>query len=185
MKKLILLSLFALFVIPNGAHAYVTFDQSAREVNEQTGLFYIDFAFGHANKPIYIPVQAMRSEDAVAANMLSYELFDNGETVTRRGETTGLVLSTADIVDSYYYIPAGEQANFRLAIILTTESDTPETDYTLGVTHLPFLLGEDMREQELNPSELSYYMTPQIELNTDNSPRIEVTVTDIEYSVVE
>ena len=56
-----------------------------------------------------------------------------------------------------------------LIVILTADQSVTEEDFALQVQHLPYYVekeNESMQRLQLNPSELQYYVTEEIELNT-------------------
>ena len=87
------------------------------------------------------------------------------------GTAEGIVLSNAERVGAMYKIPKGTAAKMTLGIIFTIPEDALEADYQLQIQELPFYAGDDRMYRRLNPSELQYYITPEIELNEANGSK--------------
>lgn len=147
--------------IPASADAYFTTAQNAFTVDNQTGVFTIDFAFGHKNYDVYIPVHAVRS-GTPSLSELSYTI-QRGNNETVKGSSVGIVLSGAHVKNGMYVIPKGTSATFRLLVIFTKDSVDTGNAYTLTVTHLPFSFN-GTQQLKLNPSELQYYATKPLVL---------------------
>lgn len=154
-------------LLPAIASAYYTTDQSAVRFSETSALYSITYKFGSPSRDIYMPIVAER-DTATYESSLVYEMLLDGKTYTDAGTAVGIVTSNAKIVDGQYFIPAGHSKTFTLKVVFTTPADIDEADYTVHVTRLPFLMvteDDTELESELTDSELSYYQTPEIELN--------------------
>ncbi len=164
MKSLILsiIAILAFSFLPHSGEAYFTTDQDAFTVNGKTGIYTIEFKFGHSKHDVYIPVKAIQGGDPVR-NALSYELIgkDNG---LAKGTAVGIVLSSLPLEDGMYRIPKGKAARFTLLVIYTAQNNE-DADFRAHVTSLPFMFGTDLKLQ-LNPSELKYYTTEYLSLQS-------------------
>lgn len=107
MRYILLSLLIVACATPLYAEAYVTTGSAAKRVTETTALYYIDFAFGHKTKDLYLPVQAVRSSTAAAADALSFQLFEDGEDMVTNDSARGMVISDTELRGTYYHIPAG------------------------------------------------------------------------------
>ncbi len=174
--------LFSLFVLSASAsqtEAYFTTNQTATKINETTALFSIEYAFGLEKRDIYMPVYAERGLlHASTAQKVGYSLHKDGKKITLQGTTIGMAVSKAPIVNGMYKLEKGKAQKMTLYVILTTSSTTPEMDYTLQVDKLPFYVDigkKDLQTQGLNPSELQYYITKQVGLNSKpKGPKIQI-----------
>lgn len=190
MKKRIFSILFSALIAatPLTGHAYLTTSQRAIEIDETTALFFITYEFGNTTKDFYLPVLAVRDQEhGSEVKSVGFSVFEDGEEATDVGATQAIVLADAPLANGMYRVPAGTANRFTLAVILTTDEDTPETDYTVAMTDLPFYSGDELTYMHLNPSELQYYRTPEVELNSNDTVSdllgsISVEVTDITYA---
>ncbi len=157
----ILVVFLFLGAIPTSADAYFTTAQNAFTVDNKTGVFTIDFAFGHKNYDVYIPVHAIHG-GVLSSNKLSYVVKDTDNAIAR-GSSVGIVLSNARVKDGMYIIPKGTSATFRLLVIFTKDTTAAADAYTLTITHLPFRFN-GTQQLKLNPSELQYYVTKPLSL---------------------
>ena len=187
--KYVLFSLAGIMMLaaPSYAHGYTTTDQRAQKINETTAIFFIDFAFGHEDKDFYIPILATRNQNhGSEVTSIGYEILEESKETTKNGTALAIVLSKGLAIEhGMYKIPKGFKAPLSLAVIYTTDKALREADYAVSVTDLPFYSGEERTYLHLNPSELQYYITPEVELNSDNpeTVRIKVNVQNIEYTV--
>ncbi len=162
MKTLIFVGIVMLSCafLPAEGEAYFTTDQDAFTVNGKTGVYTIEFAFGHDKHDIYIPAKALHGSTAVR-NALSYELVDkNGGLAS--GTAVGIVLSSLPVRDGMYRIPKGKAARFTLLVLYTPPMN--DGDYRAQVTSLPFTF-DGATKLQLNPSELQYYTTDYLSLD--------------------
>lgn len=163
---------FLLFVLsPLTTHAYFTTAQHAVALNAQTALFTIEYAFGLEDHDIYMPVLAVRNLSVENdAKNVGYTIREDEITVTTAGTATGIVLSKAPIVDGMYKLAKGAAHKMTLLVLYSTKVDAFEEDYALQVDSLPYTVDREtvMQKLQLNPSELTYYITPEAELNTGN-----------------
>ena len=105
---------------------------------------------------------------------VGYSIPIDGGTNATIGNTTAIVVSHAPIVNGMYKLEKGKAQKIWLIALLTTDSNELETDYALSVEKLPFYVdvGEkELQSRQLNPSELQYYKTKEVELNTGNYPK--------------
>ena len=167
---LVLLAVFMVTAMPQSAAAYKTHDQKAVRINEQTAFYTISYRFGIPQRDFYLPIGAVRDATKDDGFVLGYEFLEDGKTYTNKGTSAGIVLSDAEVVDGQYFIPAGKFRTFTLFVMLTTDETDPEMDYALHVNSLPFIgiINGERVDQKLYPTELQYYLTPEIELNESN-----------------
>lgn len=163
MKRLSLVATtVVMFLMPAGAHAYVTTGQDAVRVTGSSAIYLIEFEFGHGDHEIHIPVFARDTDDA-SREFLSYGLFDDENRRVNGITSAGIVLANAPIEDGRYIIPAGESRTLTLLVIASVPTEVPIANIYSEVTYLPFSFdGEN--ELQLNPSELQYYRTPSLVL---------------------
>ena len=164
------LAAFVLAALPCATQAYFTTGQTAAPLTSNAALYTIEYAFGHEDYDIYMPVIAERGllHDS-DEEKVGYTLRENGDEVRTEGIAAGLVLSTTPIVDGMYKIAKGTAQKMTLLVLLVTDKDALETDYALQVEKLPYYVdrgGDEPDALELNTSELQYYVTKEVELNT-------------------
>lgn len=173
---------------PASADAYTTTGQRVQKINETTAIFFINYAFGHENYDLYLPILAKRDQEhGTETKTIGFEVLAESEERTEIGTVQALALSKASIENGMYKVPKGHKLPFTFAAILTTDEGAIETDYAVRITDLPFFMGAE--SERLNPSELAYYITPEVELNESNtqpeSVRFNISVKDIEYRVLD
>lgn len=157
------LALLAFVCIPSVSEAYFTTEQSVTTINEQTAIYAITYKFGFENREVYMPIFAQRGIQAGEDRILAgYDLLSNGEK-TEAGFANGIILTkdaNVQVKDGRYYLPAGQAASFTLYVIAA-----PTVGHSLLMTNLPFemIKGGAHIPAYLNPSELQYYQTPEIE----------------------
>lgn len=166
------LLLVALVAVPQVSSAYFTTAQSAVKLNEDTLLYTITYKFGLPNRDLRMPVGAVRGiQFGDASPYLGYTLLKDSETAVASGTTVAFVFSNAKIVDNEYFVPKGEVGTFTLVTLVKLSPDfvpvdAKDYDLSLQVTSLPFTMIKDESEipAKLNPSELQYYITPELDL---------------------
>jgi hypothetical protein len=175
-----LLCLFIFFILgTESTQAYFTTGQAAVAATDKTALYTIDYRFGNFNEDVYMPLFAMRDlPHGSESKSAGYELLENGDTPIGYGTAAGIIFSDLEIKDDMYLLPAGEIADFTLFVIFTVAEDLAEADYAVHMQELPFYRGEDREPNKMNPSELQYYVTPEVELN-NATPSISVNLVDI------
>ncbi len=172
-----------IIAVPQLSFAYKTTSQSARQYSDTTALYTITYRFGFLNRELYIPISAVRgampTRDAV-----SYELM-TGSTTSNLGTMSALVVSTAEIKNGMYYLPAGKAADFTFVVALTMPARTKVADYKTQMTALPFIMVDKGKKinAQLNPSELQYYVTPTAGMNAKLFSNDMVKVTGITYTL--
>lgn len=164
-------SLFILaFLMPHTSQAYFTTKQNATKINDETVLFSISYAFGFNDRELYMPIMAVRNSSTTKQSIVNYTILDDQDTVFPTGVANSIILtdlSKAEVRGNQYYLEPGEAATFTLYTLLnTTDSINSKNDLSLLVTHLPFttIKNEKILNQQLNPSELQYYRTPEVDL---------------------
>ena len=160
MKKFtfLVLAVFVIALLPlPHAEAYETTNQAAFATQDgKTGVYLIAFEFGHEKYDIHMPLSAFKST-AVSNPYVSYSIVDNEEEQAK-GDSVGLVLSTARLQNGMYVVPKGKKMKFTLIAFYTPSADETESDFRLQVNHLPFSFNGAQKLQ-LNVSELKYYTT--------------------------
>jgi hypothetical protein len=163
------LVLFIAF-LPTATFAYFTTNQQAVKLSEQAALFTIEYEFGLEDHALTMPVMAVRNlSEENSRTKVGYSIREESETLTTKGSAVGIVLSKAPIVNGMYTLEKGIAHKMTLLVIYTTPKDALEEDYALQVDWLPYNINRnDGREGELqlNSSELQYYVTKEVELNT-------------------
>jgi hypothetical protein len=155
---------------PHITHAYLTTHQTAKKLNAHAAVFAIEYAFGLKDNDLYMPVLADRTASGTAnTKHLSYSIIEEGDEVTTVGAAQGIVVSKAPIIDEMYKLEAGKAQKMTLIVLLILPDDIDEANYAVQVDSLPFFEDEGSKPltmRQLNPSELQYYLTPEVELNT-------------------
>lgn len=191
MKTIIFAAL--LLILPASASAYISTGQQAIRVNDTTALFFIEYEFGHESHDLFLPVLAKRGQDhGTEAKTIGFELLEEGSFVNENASVQAAVISEAPIENGMYKVPKGYATTFRFAAIVTTDPDADEVDYSIQITDLPFYFDGMENKQQLNPSELRYYRTEEVELNGENPskyplsvPTVTASVRSIEYTVLD
>lgn len=174
MTRYTLFGVLALLIVaatPFSSSAYTTSDQQAHRISERAAFFTITYRFGIPNRDFYLPIKAIRDLEAGSDEFaVGFEMLEDGKEPLQNGLANGIVLSNAKVVGDSYFVPAGQSRTFTLFVLLTTDENEPEKDYALHLHWLPFTGVVDGQElnQRLNPSELQYYITPEVELNESN-----------------
>ncbi len=164
------LAAFLMLLSPSASEAYFTTGQTATMLNAQNAVFTISYKFGHDDKDMYLPATAIRTNSPLAdGTTLTYGFYENGDYSKENGVAQAVILSKAPIVNGMYKIAKGTVETFTLLALLSTETTELEADYALHVDVLPFMIEKE--NQHLNPSELQYYTTKEVELNTGNYPK--------------
>lgn len=159
--------LLAYICVPGVTHGYFTTNQEAVALRDNVALYTVSYAFGSDERDFYMPIMAVRdlAHDSGTEN-LGFEILEGGDTATTTGTAVGLVLSNAEIIDGMYKVPKGYVGKFTLVVLYSVTPGNDETDYALHVQELPFKMGTDKEYQHLNETELQYYVTKKVELNT-------------------
>lgn len=157
-----------IFLIPQASQAYFTTTQSATKLNDETVLFTVTYKFGFLNRELYMPIVTERGLQATSTKFsVGYDLMSEDDEVLDIGSSAAVVLSGDEdiqIKDGRYYLPQGRSAEFTFVALVTTPAGE-SSDASLLITHLPFITINDGKalDQHLNPSELQYYRTPEVE----------------------
>jgi hypothetical protein len=161
----------ALFALAPNAQAYFTTNQIASVINKNAAVFAIQYEFGLEKNDIYMPIAVERGLTSQNDEKKVGYTLRNDEKILESGTAAGLVLSSAPIVDGMYKIAKGTVEKMTLFVVLITPEDAREMDYRLQVDALPYYVDRDeeqLQKLQLNPSELQYYATKEVELNTGN-----------------
>lgn len=157
----LILSTFMFVLAVQPGHAYETTAKQAFTLDGKTAIFLIEFAFGHENHEIHMPLSA-RAGNAETPTSLSYVIYDD-EGEAAKGLTTGIVLSSAPYRKGMYVTPRGHKIPFTLLVAYTPSEDENQNAFRAEVTHLPFSF-DGIQQLKLNPSELQYYTTEFVSL---------------------
>jgi len=172
-KSVIIASLVVLVgVLPGSAAAYFTTSQNAVALSKNVFLYTVTYDFGMPKNDLTLPINALPnrllSNDTFA---VGYETVDSEGETARVGQTVGLVLSNAKVVDNKYFVPKGYAASFTLVVLVqATDAEVAaydtEQNLALQVTKLPFLMTSEAKETTtgLNEFELQYYKTPELDI---------------------
>ncbi len=175
------------FLVPNVTQAYLTTSQSAVAVGKDTVLFTVTYKFGFLNRDVYMPILANRNREFTdtGTNAGYSILFDGKTAVTASsalatvedanvklnytilpGKAKAIVLSEAEIKDGRYFLPKGKTGTFTLVALVDMSKSTIKNDVSLLMTSLPFTMVDKGKkiEARLNPSELQYYKTSEVDL---------------------
>jgi hypothetical protein len=172
MSRFILPVVFmALFISsPSISEAYYTTAQEGFSVDGKTAVFVIDYAFGHENYDILMPLHAFTSK-MENTDALTYKIETiDGDPAT--GKSYGIVLSDAKQENGMYRAPKGYRSTFRLLVLYTRGENEVGQSFRAHVTKLPFTF-TGVRTLGLNESELEKYVTPYVTL--DHGALIRVT----------
>jgi len=157
---------------PAVSEAYFTTSQSAVQLNAHAAMYLIEYSFGLPDNDIYMPVIAQRDLAWESTQKKAgYSFTENGSHIHTQGTAAALVVSDAPIVDGMYKIEKGSAKKMTLLAFLITDPKAHEDDYALQVTKLPYYVdkgADELDALQLNPSELQYYVTKEVELNTGN-----------------
>jgi asparagine N-glycosylation enzyme membrane subunit Stt3 len=150
------------YTLATPSHAYFKTAQQEVRLQDGTGLFLIEYAFGMEKREVTLPIFAQTAPN-VSNTLVSYEILDN-EGETAQGTSFGIVLSDTSITeDGMYKVEKGTSKRLTLAVFFTPETKNTGTKYRLHVTHLPFQF-DGTQELQLNPSELKHYQTELLSL---------------------
>ncbi len=169
MKLVLGLFVFSFLITPAAAEAYFTTAQSATKITADTTLFTVTYKFGFLNRELYMPIVTERGLQATSTKFsVGYDLLSEDDEVLNIGSMAAIVLADDEdiqIKNGQYYLPQGKSAEFTFIALVTTPAGET-TDASLLITHLPFIMvkaGEEVPAR-LNPSEMQYYRTPEVEL---------------------
>lgn len=179
--------LFVAFLTPSVSQAYLTTAQSAVDLGNNTVLFTVTYKFGFLNREVYMPIAAKRNKEFTDKGTdAGYSILFNGQNEAQAttsklnnddvsvslnysilpGKARAIVLSNAEIKEGRYYLPKGKSGTFTLVALVDMSKSENKDDISLLMTSLPFTMIDDKKriEAKLNPSELQYYITPEINL---------------------
>lgn len=168
-KNSVSLGLFfvVLLMAPSSAFAYFTTSQTALRLNNETILYTVTYRFGTEKYDMLLPIAALRKGVSTqSTDHLEYSLLSGDKEVMAEGKSNAFVLSNAEIKDNQYFIPKGESRVLMLVALvnLPNENQNNVNKLSLQVSALPFVLNDGKKafKNGLNPSELQYYITPEI-----------------------
>lgn len=161
------LLVFPFFLGPLTISAYYTTNQAALKLTENTAIYTVTYKFGVGDRELYMPIMAAEDTAQTKTDYTAlFSIVDEDDKPAVPSISNAIVLTSSKdvtIKDNQYYLKPNKTATFTL-IALVTFKDNPQRDLSLLVTHLPFTMivdGETFPNQ-LNPSELSHYRTPEI-----------------------
>jgi len=167
-----LMAFSLLALTPFVSMAYFTTSQAATAINSTVAMYTISYAFGREDEDIYMPIMTQRTATlAEDSQKVGYSFTENGNQIRENGTAVALVLSSAPVVNGMYKIEKGTVKSMVLFALLVTEPNQHEADYALQVTHLPFYIDRGdghLEAHHLNVTELQYYVTKEVELNSGN-----------------
>ena len=113
-------------------------------------------------KPCAISIVAKASTSLLTSSMATASL----NYTVLPGKSKALVLSNAEIKDGRYYLPKGKSGTFTLVALVDLNKAPTKENVSLLMTSLPFTMIDKSTkiEAKLNPSELQYYRTPEVDL---------------------
>lgn len=155
--------IFIALSLPSTTEAYFMTHQDAFTVDTSTGVFVIDFAFGHEKHDVHIPVAALRTTNH-SNHALSFDVV-NDKGTSGISSAIGIVLSDAKLVNGEYVVPKGVNQSFRLLVLYPKSANDTDAQFRAVVTHLPFSF-DGTKDLQLNQSELRYYTTDLVSLST-------------------
>lgn len=128
----------------------------------------IEYKFGLRDYDIYMPIVAQRGLQRDSDEpKVGYSFREDGR-ILNFGTSAGIIVSDAPVSDGMYKIEKGTARAMTLFVILDTNEAAPHKYYALQVDKLPYYVDrtEASRQSlQLNPSELQYYVTNEVELN--------------------
>lgn len=142
-------------------------EQNAIDLGNGMGLFTLTYTFGDpdSNTEAYLPILALEQE--TGSHIITYRIENkNGDRIF--GRSAGLVLSDAPVNEKgMYVVKDGEMKEFTLMVFFSPAEGTPEDEYRLHVTRLPFnflgITGGTIK-MNLQPSELLPYTSDYLAL---------------------
>lgn len=169
LKNYLIIGLFAMvLVLPQGASAYETTNQTALRISDNTTLYTITYKFGFLNRETHMPIGVVRGlENSSSSSYVGYDIL-NQDQVYKEGKVNALVLSSTKIKDNQYYLPEGKAGYFTLVALVTVpnESLVKEEDLSLKINHLPFTMVKTESGKKtkvyLSENELKDYATPKV-----------------------
>ena len=165
--------------LPHTSNAYFTQTQTESTLTPITALYTITYSFGLPNQDLYMPLTSERNGmHGESESTLGYTIRNGNEDVVTEGNTASFIYSTAEIKNGMYFIPKGSVASFTLVTLFRTQEGTPTENYSMLVENLPFLVdieASTLQVRDLNPSELQYYTTNAVQLNSNDPAHIQVT----------
>jgi len=112
--------------------------------------------------------QSALTDDSFA---VGYKTVDSEDEIAKVGKSMGIVLSDAKLINGVYMVPKGTAASFTLVMLVqATDAElanySAEQNLAMQVTSLPFVMKGDgiTIKASLNPSELKYYKTPELDI---------------------
>lgn len=158
-------------LLPGSASAYFTKAQSAVALNDNVFLYTVSYDFGLKKYDLEMPVVALPQSGATDDFAVGYKTVDSEGETAQVGKSIGIVLSDAKLVNGVYTVPKGTAASFTLVVLVqATDAElasySAEQNLALQVTSLPFVMKGDgiTVKAKLNPSELKYYKTPELDI---------------------
>lgn len=164
MKKLhvsLFATIFALTLIsPQSSHAASTSAQSAVRLTDTHVLFTITYDIGFLNRGTYAPLLANTGK---IENEVSYSITAANGNKMFIPSAGFITAKNAVVENNFYRLEYGKKSDFTLAVI--AEIPKSETEYTLTITDMPFILidkDKSTRLSEYTPQNLANYKTPGV-----------------------
>lgn len=161
----------SVLMVPNATSAWFSTHQDAVRIDSESVLYTVTYKFGMEKSDLHMPILAERNtETAHTPLRLGYTILKDSKTQFDVGDSYGIVLSDAKIVGDTYFVPRGTAKKFTfVALLKVPVADTEvytDLDLAMQVTSLPFVITRDgaQNNNKLNPSELTRYITPEVEL---------------------
>jgi hypothetical protein len=160
MQRIFLLFLGAVFFLAPGlTQAFEATDSAAYQITADTYLFMIQYEFGYLNAEAQLPVYATPGTitDSVMPHV-SYELYDEDDTVVVGGQTVGIVLSGAEKQGNFYLTKPATRETFTL-LVLHRRDGASVAPSELRVTSLGNVVdtGEQTSYLAVNDDQLAGY----------------------------
>lgn len=162
---------FGLFLLlPLVSFAYETTEQSAYRLSDTVALYTVSYEFGFLNADLWMPIQARQNiMDRSLRPQISYSLYNATDQLINDGTTYAIVLSDAEVDGNYYYVPAGERAEFTLLVLhQTTSGQLAGEAVSLAVGGLMGVINKDGEQLVVAPTveQLAAYQTADLHYPT-------------------
>ena len=153
-----------LLVFATNTYAYETTGQAMYTLNDSLALYTVGYEFGFLNADLWMPITAVRENQTETTKpLVSYAFMTPQAETAWSGVSHAIVVSDAVVKNGYYFVPAGERANFTLLVLYQPVGTTGES-VSLQVTELAGLIKKDgeLSRVQVTPEELEQYQTPAL-----------------------
>lgn len=155
-----------LALVPYSASAYTTTAQSVTKLSDTATLFQITYRLHFLNRELRVPLLSSRvTTVSTSSPLLQFSLRDAAGEVITSGTTTAVVLSSAAVENSQYYLPESTPGFFTLvALVEHPAVSTATSTAHLQIDWLPFTLVDDGEEElvRVPEAELTPFKTPTV-----------------------